>query len=88
MRLPSFWRDYRRGLWAGFCFMLSNPVESARELWCELTHGGGKIERDEQGRINWQCSTCGRWSRYPVELDAEWKTTNAAMRRSKQEVKP
>lgn len=30
--------------------------------WCSWTHGGGRIERDPSGRVNWQCSKCGRWA--------------------------
>ena len=41
-----------------------------REIWCGLAHGGGNVKRDAEGRINWQCSTCGRWST-PVPLDVE-----------------
>ena len=29
---------------------------------CSWLHGGGDIKRDSQGRINWQCRKCGRWS--------------------------
>lgn len=42
-----------------------------KEMWCDLFHGGGSIERDNLGRINWQCKKCGRWSRFPVPLDEE-----------------
>ena len=42
-----------------------------RKLICELFHGGGMVKRDAQGRINWQCSTCGRWGDHPVEPDVE-----------------
>ena len=41
-----------------------------RDLWCNVVHGGGHIKRDDQGRINWQCATCGRWSD-PVPLEEE-----------------
>jgi hypothetical protein len=40
------------------------------ELWCDYFHGGGRINRDEQGRINWQCDRCGRWGE-PVEQHVE-----------------
>lgn len=40
------------------------------EQWCAWTHGGGIIKRDDQGRINWQCSKCGRWAE-PVPLRDE-----------------
>lgn len=44
--------------------------------WCDWTHGGGVIHRDELGRINWQCRKCGRWSPNPVPLkDEEAMTT-------------
>lgn len=32
-----------------------------RRLWCDWTHGGGRITRDPYGMINWRCDTCGRW---------------------------
>lgn len=35
---------------------------------CDWFHAGGRIKRDEQGRINWQCDTCGRWGT-PVEKE-------------------
>lgn len=41
------------------------------KLWCSLTHGGGSIERDALGRINWQCCKCGRWSDDPVSPEEE-----------------
>jgi len=41
---------------------------------CAYFHGGGHIERDEQGRINWRCATCGRWSGNPVPLCEEAST--------------
>lgn len=40
------------------------------DCWCAYTHGGGRIERDPLGRINWRCAKCGRWS-IPVETQAE-----------------
>lgn len=55
------------------CSMRSKGAEMLkwlRELWCELAHAGGRVQRDPAGRINWQCSTCGRWS-VPVPLEDE-----------------
>ena len=46
-------------------------MTSLRKLWCNLTHGGGRIERDDHGRINWRCAKCGRWSDNPVPLTHE-----------------
>ena len=43
---------------------------------CDFTHKGGHIKRDSQGRINWQCNTCGRWGD-PVPLKDEDKTVSA-----------
>lgn len=63
MNWPAFWRGFRRGL----LFFPAGLVD----LWCAWTHGGGQIKRDDQGRINWQCNKCGRWSRYPVPLIEE-----------------
>jgi hypothetical protein len=40
---------------------------------CDWFHGGGKIERDPKGKINWQCSTCGRWADSPVPIEHESK---------------
>lgn len=42
-----------------------------KTLWCDLFHVGGRIERDDQGRINWRCSKCGRWSDHPVPREME-----------------
>jgi hypothetical protein len=39
--------------------------------WCRIAHRGGMVTRDPEGRINWQCSTCGRWSDLPVPLHEE-----------------
>ena len=41
------------------------------KIWCAWTHGGGNIERDPEGRINWRCNRCGRWSDEPVDPDVE-----------------
>lgn len=43
-------------------------------VWCDITHGGGRIERDSHGRINWRCARCGRWSDHPVPLKDERAT--------------
>jgi hypothetical protein len=57
-----------------------------REWWCNLMHLGSVV-RDDMGRINWQCSTCGRYAT-PVPLDeerrvvdreiAEWRSSKGA----------
>lgn len=52
-------------------------------FWCDLTHGGGQIKRDDEGRINWQCAKCGRWARYPVPLGEEAAVANASIRSAK-----
>lgn len=49
-------------------------------LWCGWTHGGGHVKRDAQGRINWQCAKCGRWS-IPVSLEDEEQLRIANMQR-------
>lgn len=46
-------------------------LEAYRVTVCQWLHGGGDIKRDEQGRINWQCRRCGRWSSHPVPRDKE-----------------
>ena len=50
-----------------------------KNMWCDLTHGGGRIERDEMGRINWRCAKCGRWSDFPVSHEDERRQTDAAI---------
>jgi hypothetical protein len=57
--------DRMRLIWAGLV-----------ELWCSWTHGGGHIERDPLGRVNWQCNKCGRWAD-PVSLADERAMTDA-----------
>lgn len=42
-----------------------------QKVWCNFTHGGGAIERDAEGRINWRCAKCGRWSDHPVSESDE-----------------
>lgn len=51
-----------------------------KNMWCDLTHGGGRIERDDMDRINWRCAKCGRWSDHPVSHEDERRQTDAAMR--------
>ena len=50
-------------------------MEKLKEMWC-LTFHNGRVERDNQGRINWHCSDCGRWSPNPVSLADERRMTN------------
>ena len=56
---------------------MTNPqiaeIAAWRKLWCNWFHGGGHIHRDEQGRLNWRCTKCGRWGDCPVELQDEWQ---------------
>jgi hypothetical protein len=33
-----------------------------KRIWCDWTHGGGKLSREINDCINWQCSKCGRWA--------------------------
>lgn len=44
---------------------------------CDFFHNGGRIKRDNLGRINWQCDTCGRWSNNPVSIKDEDLQINA-----------
>ena len=39
--------------------------------WCSYIHGGGKIERDPYGHINWQCAKCGRWAEPVTHADEQ-----------------
>jgi len=50
---------------------MTKMTAALKNLWCDFTHGGGKIHRDAQGQINWRCSKCGRWSDNPVSLTNE-----------------
>ena len=43
---------------------------------CDLLHSGGRIKRDDLGRINWQCDTCMRWSSKPVPIRDETLQVN------------
>lgn len=61
---------------------LDKLAKGLRELWCEWTHSGGKIERDELGRINWRCSRCKRWGGYPVPLRDEGLALKAHIERT------
>lgn len=54
--------------------------------WCDWAHGGGMIVRDPEGRINWQCSKCGRWS-YPIPLSKESAMIDEDIRQARK-VKP
>lgn len=45
-------------------------IEWIKRVWCDKTHGGGRIKRDPYQRINWQCDKCGRWAE-PVDLQTE-----------------
>lgn len=53
--------------------------------WCNLTHGGGHIERDPSGRVNWQCNKCGRWAQ-PVPEQEELSVVDMEIARAMQEV--
>lgn len=55
------------------------------KIWCSWTHGGGDITRDEQGRINWRCRKCGRWSDYPVSHEEERRVSEREMRQFKEQ---
>jgi rubrerythrin len=35
-----------------------------KALWCSWTHGGGTVEHNPSGLIDWQCNKCGRWCFY------------------------
>lgn len=43
---------------------------------CDFFHSGGRIKRDDLGRINWQCDTCMRWSANPVAIKDETLQVN------------
>jgi hypothetical protein len=57
-----------------------------KRWWCGLAHGGGVITRDPEGRINWQCSKCGRWSD-SIPLSKESLMVDEDIRKAR-EVKP
>lgn len=54
-------------------------IAAWRKVWCNWLHGGGHIHRDEQGRLNWRCSKCGRWSANPVLLPEERHATGQSV---------
>lgn len=58
---------------------MADKIEALRALWCGWTHGGGRIERDPLGRINWRCAKCGRWSDNPVPIAEERRMTDEAL---------
>lgn len=51
-------------------------MKKLRVLWCNLAHGDGQVKRDSLGRINWQCSKCGRWMS-PVTPEEEASVVEA-----------
>lgn len=51
-----------------------------KKTWCSWLHGGGDIHRDDQGRINWKCHKCGRWSDHPVPIEEEKRVVEREMR--------
>jgi hypothetical protein len=53
-------------------------IEWLSTKWCSWFHGG-RIKRDEQGRINWQCDNCGRWAE-PVDKQTERLIVDADIR--------
>lgn len=61
---------------------MNRAVQFFRVLWCDWTHGGGLIKRDSAGRINWQCSKCGRWSS-PISLEDEQAMTDLDIEQGK-----
>lgn len=50
-----------------------------KDQWCNFAHGGGGIERNSSGALNWRCSTCGRWHNASVPLAEERRVVDAAM---------
>lgn len=46
-------------------------LEWLAKTWCALMHVGGDVCRDPQGRINWRCRQCRRWSDEPVTPETE-----------------
>ena len=57
-----------------------------KSWWCDMTHLGGVITRDPEGRINWQCSKCGRWAD-PSSLSEELLVIDAEIKKARK-VKP
>jgi len=48
-------------------------LEWLSKAWCAWVHVGGDVRRDPEGRINWQCRQCGRWSDHPVSpIEEAW----------------
>jgi len=61
---------------------MTNPqiaeIATWRKMWCAWFHGGGRLHRNNKGRLNWRCDKCGRWSDYPVSLKDECKANAVA----------
>lgn len=57
-----------------------------RKLVCHFFHRGGEVARDDQGRINWRCLKCGRWSDHPVGHEKELEVLDGVMALRKQEM--
>lgn len=55
--------------------------------WCNATHAGGHVTRDAKSRINWQCSTCGRWAT-PVSHDEERRVVNRELDEHRERITP
>lgn len=52
-------------------------LEWLSKKWCAWVHVGGDVRRDHNGRINWQCRQCGRWSDEPITPEDEnWVLDN------------
>ena len=57
-------------------------MEGLKDLWCGWFHGGGTVQRDDQYRLNWRCSKCGRWA-MPLSQEAEKRLTDKAIKGAK-----
>ena len=62
-------------------------LEDLASEWCNWTHGGGHIERDPTGRVNWQCNKCGRWAEPVSEKDERHALCREMVAEAKRRIK-
>ena len=65
-----------KGFWGGL-----------KSVWCSYFHGGGYILRDQSGRVNWQCTKCGRWAN-PVSDSEEFNLLEISLKKYAEKTRP
>ena len=59
--------------------MTDTRKDALKKWWCNLTHGGGHINRDDTGRLNWRCVKCRRWHDRQITRAEERRMSNRAL---------